>query len=166
MAEYDINIIRSRYSLVPRTLVFIQRGEKILFLRKENKSSYGFGKLNGLGGHIEKGEEPFEAAEREICEESQIEVSNLELAAILTIDINTNPGIMVFVFRAVYESGEPRKSNEGDLIWLSREDISKDITLIKDVPYLVNLCDSYQTGTPPKMVKYLYNDMGDLRIVN
>ena len=75
MSTFDIKSIQNRYALVPRTLVFIQKEETILFINKNKGSFFGSGKLNGLGGHIEKSEEPFEAARREICEEANIEVS-------------------------------------------------------------------------------------------
>ena len=165
MNSYDINIIRSRYALVPRTLIFVQNNEKVLFLEKKQKTSYGYGKINGLGGHIERGEEPFEAARREIREEAQIEVTNLEMAAILIIDINETPGILVFILKADYLLGNIKNSEEGDLIWLSREEISKNEFVIKDVPLLINFCDTHKSGCSPRIIKYLYDNYGALRIV-
>ena len=165
MSTFDISSIQNRYSLVPRTLVFIQKEETILFINKNKGSSFGSGKLNGLGGHIEKSEEPFAAARREICEEANIEVNNLELAAILIIDIQISPGIIVFIFKADYLSGKVKKSKEGDLIWISREAIPNNESLVKDVPFLIDLCDKHQAGSPPQILNYIYDDKGELRIV-
>lgn len=60
MRIYDINVIRSRYQVVPRTLVFIKNENRYLLIHKKKQVSFGYDKLNGVGGHIEKGEEPRE----------------------------------------------------------------------------------------------------------
>ena len=99
--DYNPKIIQKKYQLVPRTVVFIEDGEAILLLHKENKDSFGFNKLNGIGGHIEQGEEPSEATRREIFEESGLIIDDLELAAMIFIDIRTNPGILLFVYKAI-----------------------------------------------------------------
>ena len=81
--EYDISVIQSKYQLVPRTLIFIMRDEDVLLIHKNKIDSYGYSKLNGIGGHIEKGEEPNEAAKREVLEESGLLVEKLDLVAII-----------------------------------------------------------------------------------
>ena len=165
MEEYNISVIRKKYQLVPRTLVFIKNEDKLLVIKKQKKKSFGYGKLNGVGGHIEKGEEPFEAARREIQEEAGITVGNLALAAILFIDINDTPGIQVFVFKADYEGGIIRASEEGQLAWMVREDIVNNDKTVKDLPFLLDIVEKHKDGAPPIMVKYLYDDAGELRIV-
>ena len=165
MEEYNIDVIRTKYQLVPRTLIFIHNDNKILFLKKQKKASFGYGKLNGVGGHIERGEEPFESARREICEEAGITVDNLDLAAILFIDINDTPGIQVFVFRADYKDGEVRESEEGLLSWMTEEEILNSDEAVKDLPFLLDIAKKHKKGTPPAMVKYIYDDEEQLRIV-
>jgi 8-oxo-dGTP diphosphatase len=164
MDEYNTNIIQSKYALVPRTLIFVEKEGQILFLNKENKLSFGYGKLNGLGGHIEKGEDPYETARREVYEEAGINIKDLELTAIIFIDIGISPGILVFVFKGKYESGTLNKSNEGSLLWVNRYEIAKKEGVIKDVPYLINICDEHTAGAPPKIIKYDYDEKGELRI--
>lgn len=164
MEDYNIEVIRKKYQFVPRTLVFIEKDQHFLMLDKTKKDSYGYRKLNGVGGHIEKGEEPFEAARREVEEESGIKVKNLELAAILFIDINETPGVQVFVFKADYANGNIKESEEGSLAWMTREDILKNDRTVKDLPLLLDIVDKHRENAPPVMIKYLYDDQGQLRI--
>ena len=164
MADYDIEIIRKKYQMVPRTLVFVEKDGKILTLNKSKKDSFGYGRLNGIGGHIEKGEEPYESARREIFEEANIKVGELDLAAILFIDIYEVPGIEVFVFKTTYLTGEVRDSNEGHLEWMTRAELLAQPNLVKDMPFLLDLINRHFPNTPPFMVKYIYDENGDLRI--
>jgi len=163
--KYNENVIRSKYQLVPRTLVFIRRGEEYLFIHKKKQDSFGYEKLNGIGGHIEKGEEPFESATREIHEETGLHVKDLNLAAIVFIDISINPGILMFVFSAKNSSGQIQNSEEGELIWINREQISSREDVVKDVPFLIELTENHKSGEPPQLLKYLYDEKKELRIV-
>lgn len=165
LEDYNINIIRQRYQMVPRTLIFIQKGDDLLMLSKVKSTSFGFGKINGVGGHMEQSEEPFEAARREILEETGLEVRQLDLAAILFIDIHDTPGIEVFVFKGQYSSGEVRDSEEGHLEWMSREAIDQYEKKVKDLPFLIKVIDEHKANTPPAMIKYLYDENGEMRIV-
>lgn len=163
--EYNTSVIQSKYKLVPRTLIFIERNNEILLIHKNKKDSFGFSKLNGIGGHIEKGEEPYEAAKREIFEESGLIINKLSLVAIIFIEIGTNPGILLFVFKAKYPGGKLKESDEGGLLWMKRTSINDGNNIVKDIPFLLELTDSYKEGSPPTFGKYLYDERGKLRIV-
>jgi len=163
--EYNTSVIQSKYKLVPRTLIFIERDNEILLIHKNKKDSFGFSKLNGIGGHIEKGEEPYEAAKREIFEESGLIINELRLVSIIFIDIGTNPGILLFVFKTNYPGGRLKESDEGNLLWMKRTSIIDGNNIVKDIPFLLELSDSYQEGSPPTFGKYLYDEHGKLRIV-
>ena len=164
MEDYNIEVIRRKYQLVPRTLIFVEKDGEILTLCKQKRDSFGFGRLNGIGGHIEQGEEPYESARREIMEEANIRVKDLDMAAILFIDINDVPGIEVFVFRAEYRSGELRDSVEGHLEWMARAEILAQANLVKDLPFLIDLVDKHIRNQPPSIVKYTYDENEELRI--
>ena len=163
--EYNTNVIRSKYQLVPRTLIFIERNDEILLIHKNKKDSFGFSKLNGIGGHIEKGEEPYESAKREILEESGLIIDQLSLVAIIFIEIGSNPGILLFIFKAKYINGNLQESDEGNLVWMKKSLIKDDTNIVKDIPFLLEISDSYQEGSPPTFGKYLYDEHGGLRIV-
>ena len=163
--EYNTSVIQSKYQVVPRTLIFIERDEEILLIHKNKRDSFGFSKFNGIGGHIEKGEEPYEAVKREIFEESGLTIEEISLVAIIFINIGTNPGILLFLFKAKYPGGRLKESDEGGLVWLKRSSIKDSQNLVKDIPFLLELSDSYKVGSPPTFVKYVYDDNGELRIV-
>jgi len=166
MNDYNIEVIRERYSLVPRTLVFIHRGEEYLLIHKKKKNSYGFGRMNGVGGHIERGEEPYASARREVVEETGLSIRQLDLCAILFIDIGETPGIEVFVFRAEYKGGLIKHSDEGLLEWKSIEEIRSDEQILDDVPMLIDICIQHEVGKMPQILRYSYNEKGQLRIDN
>jgi 8-oxo-dGTP diphosphatase len=157
--------LNSRYKMVPRTLVFIEKDDEILLINRKKKKSFGFGKLNGIGGHIEKGEEPFESAKREILEETGLIVDTLDLVALIFIEIGIDPGILLFVFRTKYPGGELISADEGDLNWVQKSAISSINNIVKDIPFLLNLCNAHQKGEPPIFGKYLYDENNELRIV-
>jgi len=159
------NSLNNRYQMVPRTLVFIKNGESFLLIHKKKPESFGFNKLNGVGGHIERGEEPFESAQREIAEETGLLVGGLELCAILFIDINSTPGIQVFVFKTDYQEGEIEHSDEGELRWMSLQEIQNSDEVVSDVPELIRVCEMHEHGSRPLIIKYIYDNSGELRIV-
>lgn len=164
MNDYHLEAIRARYQLVPRTLVFIRNKDSYLLIHKAKKDSYGFGKLNGIGGHMEKGEDPYQSARREIREETGLVIDALELAAILLIDINANPGIQIFIFRTQWVDGEFSSSLEGELLWVERELIQDNDKVDKDLPFLMEQVEAYKSGTPPRIIQYSYDEFDKLRI--
>ena len=164
MSDYTIDVIRTRYSLVPRTLIFIRKGEHYLLIDKKKKDSYGYGKLNGVGGHIEKGEDPYGSARREIFEETGLKVDHLNLAAILFIDTEESPGIEVFMFGADFVGGELRHSNEGNLVWMKLDEIRSSSQVLEDVPLLIEICNHHKISKKPTILKYVYDENDKLRI--
>jgi 8-oxo-dGTP diphosphatase len=165
MKTSDNGIMQGRYQVVPRTLVFIKNKYKYLLIHKKKQDSFGYDKLNGVGGHIEKGEEPYESALREIFEETGIEIGNLELTAILFVDLDSNPGIQVFVFKADFICGKLVDSEEGDLHWMSYTEIKKSHVVLGDVPELIQICEAHINGSKPAILKYSQEKSGQLRIV-
>ncbi len=90
------------------------------------KDDEQYGKYNGLGGHMEPGEDIATCMIREIREEADIEVTAMTLRG----SINwTNFGPkgenwLAFVFLVTAFNGEPAvSSNEGPLQWVDRDNI-------------------------------------------
>lgn len=137
MGRKDQGVEKSlhRYQVIPRVLVFVLDGDRVLLLRGAPHKRLWANKYNGLGGHVEQGEDVFTAALREVHEESGIEVSNLRLRGVVTIDVGQPVGILLFVFLADAVTTEPRPSSEGSLEWvplhaLADRDVVEDITVI------------------------------------
>jgi len=156
--------IKNLYQLVPRTLVFIQHEGKIVFIDKNKNNSLVLGQLNGVGGHVELGEEPYESAIREIREETGLQVTGLEMVALLLIDTEINPGILVFVFKAVSAGGKLIESGEGRLVLLTRDEVNHEKRLMQDIPELLKICENHKTNDPIKILKYFFDKTGRLRI--
>jgi len=127
----------TRYTIVPRTLTFILRGDEVLLLRLGPDRGEWAGKLNGLGGHVEAGEDIFHSARREIREEAGLSPGTLRLCGVVLIDTGQVPGIGLYV--CVGEAGDdasPRASAEGDLTWVHIGDLARH-PLVEDLPVLL-----------------------------
>src|SRR5512135_302413 len=103
----DVSLQRQRYSVIPRTLVFITRGERVLLLRGAPTKRIWANRYNGIGGHVERDEDIYSAAKREVIEETGLTVNRLRLCGLINIDGNQISGILLFVFTAESLSGEP-----------------------------------------------------------
>jgi len=124
-----------RYQVIPRVLCFVLDGDRVLLLRGAATKRIWPNKYNGLGGHVERGEDIYTAALREIHEESGVEVTNLRLRGVVTIDAGHPVGIVLFIFLADAVTTEARPSNEGTLEWvpldaLATYDVVEDIRVV------------------------------------
>jgi 8-oxo-dGTP diphosphatase len=112
-----------KHIVIPRVLIFIFRGKRVLLLKGAPDKKIWPGLFNGLGGHVEPDETPYTCAIRELEEESGLTGIPLELCSILHIDSTTEPGILVFVYKGEYLDGRLIPSGEGELHWIDPVDI-------------------------------------------
>lgn len=118
----------SRYLAVPRTLCFVLHGDEILLIQRSPHKRLFPGKINGVGGHVEKDEDVYSAAGREIREETGLTPHKLQLAGVVNVDgalgqaespaPGVEPGVLVFVFTAEAGSRRTQASDEGKLLWV------------------------------------------------
>jgi 8-oxo-dGTP diphosphatase len=91
------------------------------------KAGFGAGRWVGLGGHVEDGEEPADAAVREVAEESGLIVaaSALTHVATLTFVFPARPtwDQTADVFAATEFSGEPAESDELIPRWFAVDEL-------------------------------------------
>lgn len=95
-------------------------------LRRAEDKKFAPGFIHTVGGKMDPGENPLEAVRREVLEESGIIIKNIKLEAILVeivpyVDLGQN--WMVYYFSADYDSGELVSSKEGELLWLTKEEL-------------------------------------------
>jgi len=140
-------------------------GEDVLMIHRNRKDAFGYGKINGVGGHIEQGEDPTESAVRELEEETGLKIPDLALIAIFFIDIASNPGIGLFVYKGETKERGLSASDEGKIFWLGKKELNERNDIIKDVLFLLDLAENHQSGAEPIIGKYVYDKMGNMRIV-
>ena len=139
-----------RYSVVPRCLSFVLHQEKVLLIRIAKDRGPWSDLLNGVGGHIERGEDPRSAALREIKEETGLILSpsSLYLCGVVTVDVGTSPGVGLYIFVGETETSETHSSCEGTPEWIDLDDFEKQ-ALVKDLPALLpRAIKSYHNKQP------------------
>ncbi len=145
-----------RYMLIPRVLVFVTRGTRVLLLRGSPTKRLWANKFNGVGGHVEPGEDILSAARRELLEETGLQTP-LWLCGTLIVDTGQNPGIGIFVFTGECPQGEPRPSAEGTLEWVEFDDVP-NLPSVEDVPILLKQLRGMKRGDAPFAARSFYKD--------
>jgi 8-oxo-dGTP diphosphatase len=165
-----------RYTVIPRVLVFVTHREDVLLIKGAPDKRLWANRYNGLGGHVEAGEEIAAAARREVREEAGIEARDLRLRGVVHIDLAAPAapapaapapepaptGIAFFVFSATSETRETRPSHEGSLHWVPLDDLAA-YDLVEDVPVLLQRLAG-DPAAPPFTARYYYDANDHLQI--
>jgi 8-oxo-dGTP diphosphatase len=157
MPALDQGVNYDRYMVVPRTLIFLRRDDKVLLLRGAPNKRLWAGLYNGIGGHVELGESIPSAAQREIWEETGLSVDDLLLCGIVTVDTQENPGVCIFLFTGESHTGEPKISPEGSVEWVSPLEIA-NLPCIPDLPVLLPKVLDHQPTSPPFIAHTRYDE--------
>jgi 8-oxo-dGTP diphosphatase len=126
----------NRYKVIPRSLIFVTRKNEILLLKGDKKKKLWAGKYNGIGGHIEKGENVYQSAVRELYEETGLKDVHLVFRGSIMIDVDDDTGISLFLFIGEYQAGDIKPSEEGFLEWVPIERIA-EYPLVEDLHVLI-----------------------------
>lgn len=163
MPSSDQGIFPERYTIIPRTLIFLTCKDSVLLIKGAPTKRLWANQYNGIGGHIEKGEDPLTAAQRELKEETGLNVDDLWLCGTIMIDTSTKPGIGIFIFRGECPHGDLQASEEGTLSWIPKTKLDSYL-LVEDLytvlPSLLNL----EKGDPPLSGLYKYDQDNQLVI--
>jgi len=115
-----------------RSLCFIFHGHDVLLIHSPRDADY----WNAIGGRINRGEEPLEAAQREVWEEAGIRPS-LEFRGVATAIVrSTGEHWAMFLFSGQVAERTVVESPEGPLRWVSPGDIAV-LPVFPDLPYLL-----------------------------
>ena len=152
-----------RYQFIPRVLIFLEKGGQILLLNGAPDKKIWANQYNGLGGHIERGENVLQAAKREVYEESGLEPKDLWLCANITIDTEIDVGIVMWVFRGTAPNQKLIASGEGTLEWIEFDEISK-LPLVVDLPQLIPAIFNLERNSAPLWGRYWYDKNGKFQM--
>lgn len=152
-----------RYQLVPRTLSFVFHGGDLLLIRGAPTKRLWANLYNAIGGHVERGEDVAGAARREIREETGLEVENLRLKGVVTIDTEPSCGIALYVFGAEARRRDFFPSDEGGLAWFSVDSLPL-AELVDDIPTLLRRVTSAAPTDPPFIAHYSFDSENRLMV--
>lgn len=146
-----------RWMASPRTLSFVFHEDAVLMMKRGPHRRIFPNKYNGLGGHVERDEDVYSSAVREVIEESGITPRDVRLRGVHHIDAGAESGIIMFVFTATADSREVTvHSDEGTLEWVDVARIS-EYDVVEDVlPVLARLRDM-PDDVPPYFVHVSYD---------
>jgi len=160
MPRSDQGVTQDRYMLVPRVLIFLRRGGSLLLIKGAPTKRLWANMYNGIGGHVERGEDLLSAACRELLEETGLR-ADLWLCGTVTVDAAENPGVGIFIFSGEWREGEIKPSLEGTLEWIPFEKIP-GLPAVEDLVLLVERIRQMKPGDPPFSAHSYYDRAGRL----
>ncbi|MCR5769955.1 MAG: 8-oxo-dGTP diphosphatase [Butyrivibrio sp.] len=128
------------------TLCYIEKDGKYLMLhRTKKKNDLNQDKWIGVGGKFEKDETPEECLIREVYEETGLTLTRFKLRSVVTFISDKWETEYMYLFTATEFEGELKDCNEGELVWVDKENVPDLPTwegdhyfldlIAKDTPY-------------------------------
>ncbi len=161
MPQSDQGTTQDRYTVIPRTAIFLRRGELYLLLKGAPTKRLWANKYNGIGGHVERGEDVLSSAKRELFEETGL-TADLWLCGTVIVDAgDADAGIGLYIFSGECLEGDPIPSSEGTAEWI-RYNAINELPVVEDLPVLLSKIHGMQRGDPPFSARSFYDEKGKL----
>jgi 8-oxo-dGTP diphosphatase len=152
----DQGVTQDRYMVIPRVLIFVTRGDQVLLIKGAPTKRLWANRYNGIGGHIERGEDALSAARREMAEETGLKGVGLRLAGTLLVEASERVGICRFLFAGECAAGDLIPSEEGALEWVSVGRLN-EYPLVEDVKSLIGRILAMRPGDAPFSARSYYD---------
>ena len=122
------------------TLCYIEQDGKYLMLhRTKKKHDINENKWIGVGGHAEGTEGPEECLLREVKEETGLTLTSYSFRALITFVSDQQEPEMMCLFTADAFTGELITCNEGELVWVDKQEVPNLPTWEGDAIFLERL---------------------------
>lgn len=162
--EQGVNDLTGQHLVVPRTLCFVTHNDEVLLLRGAPDKRLWANRYNGVGGHVEPGEDVHTAARREVHEETGLQVTDLQLRGIIHVDVEgARAGVMIFVFTAQAPERAVRPSGEGTPVWVSPRQ-ALELDLVEDLPVILPRVLAMEEREQPFFAHSWYDAQGQLQV--
>ena len=153
---------RGRYQLIPRTIIFLRRGDSYLLIKGSPAKPLWSDLYNGVGGHLDRGEGVLSSACRELLEETGL-AADLWLCGTVIVDAG-DVGVGLYVFSGEMTGGALRDSAEGISEWIPYHRVAS-LPAVQDLQPLLARIHRMRRGDVPFAARSFYDAGGNLQLV-